>query len=149
MTLEEYYRDIMYEVVDGSYYGNIDLTKYKDTMTSLPDFSSINVVGSFNISSCKRLTSLKGSPAQVTLNYNCNFCDNLENLEGCTQNIGGTFFCQGELKSIKGFPVNVFTYYRPSRFSDFEVYVAQNIKKINTYEINESTLYKLINLLIK
>jgi len=149
MTLDEYYKDIKSKVVDGVYHGNIDLTEYKNTMTSLPDFRGIKVNGSFTISYCKKLTSLEGSPAEVELNYNCNFCDGLKSLEGCTQRIGGTFFCQGALESIKGFPKHVFAYYRPSRFSDFEVYLAQNTDEFNTYNLDEDMLYRLIELLMK
>lgn len=151
MTLDEYYKDIMGKVRDGWYTGDIKLHLYKDTMTSLPDFSSIKVKGDFSVRYCTKLQSLRGSPAEITGDYNCNFCDSLPNLEGCTQTIGGMFSCQGELPSLKGFPVGVDlkACVIPSRFKAFDVYFARNIKNINVYNVDEDMLYDLIKLLLK
>ena len=77
------------------------------SLTSL-EGSPIEVSGNFDCSRCINLTSLEGAPEKVGGNFNCYDCDNLTSLEGATKEVE-SFDCSRcrNLTSLKGGPEKV------------------------------------------
>ena len=59
-----------------------------------------------NVKVAKECVSLLGAPCEVSGNFDCSFCKNLESLEGAPERIGGNFDCSccRSLKSLRGAP---------------------------------------------
>ena len=68
-----------------------------------------NVSITFSCSGCGKLTSLEGSPEEVSKDFNCSYCTSLTSLEGCPKRVYGNFVCVycKNLKSFKGAPKKI------------------------------------------
>lgn len=68
-----------------------------------------NVEGDFDCTNCFTLTSLKGSPQEVSGDFICSWCDKLTSLEGSPQKVGKDFACSNckNLTSLEGAPQEV------------------------------------------
>jgi hypothetical protein len=84
---------------------------YNKDITSLTNdlFIFVNIKGSFDCRSCKKLTSLEGAPKEVGGNFNCSYCHNLISLKGAPQKVGDIFNCSycDNLTSLEGAPKEV------------------------------------------
>ena len=72
--------------------GNINFD-YKD-FKELP-YKFGTVMGYFDVGNNSNLTSLKNCPDYVTELFACDFCPQLDSLEGCPKEVGLKFFCGG------------------------------------------------------
>ena len=76
--------------------GEIDVDGYvnlfnKDFKELPYKFGKVN--GTFDLSGCKNLISLKNCPNYVRGSFYCHKCKNLNSLEGCPKEVGGGFYC--------------------------------------------------------
>ncbi len=85
-------------------YCNVDLSK-RD-LTELPDFSRVIVMGDFDCS-YNQLTTLNGSPSEISGDFSCGR-NKLKNLKGGPQIVYGNFLCAcSGLDSLEGAPITV------------------------------------------
>ena len=72
--------------------GNVDLgeSNFKEL-----SYKFDRVDGHFDIGSNQNLTSLKNCPNYVRDSFACDFCHQLDSLEGCPKEVGGNFYYRG------------------------------------------------------
>ena len=78
--------------------GNVDLSKME--FKELP-YKFGRVIGYFDIGNNSNLTSLKNCPNIVKELFACDFCPQLNSLEGCPIEVGGRFYCGGCKRKFK------------------------------------------------
>ena len=71
--------------------GSVDL-KERDLKELPYKFGTVN--GSFTLSYCKNLISLKNCPDEVRGYFGCSSCTQLDSLEGCPNEVGWRFYCR-------------------------------------------------------
>lgn len=67
------------------------------------------VHGHFECSHCVNLESLKGSPSVVSMSFNCSYCSSIKNLKGSPSTIGFGMNCGHceSLETLEGAPSNL------------------------------------------
>jgi hypothetical protein len=84
--------------------GNLDISNKH--LSVLPDFSEVEVTGSFDCSH-NTISSLAGSPYKVGKHMNCDET-NIRDLEGAPRTVGGDFTCRSYfLLTLRGGPERV------------------------------------------
>ena len=68
------------------------------------------VMGCFDISHLKRLTTLEGCPKKVTVDFDVSECPNIISLQGAPEYVGGDYDCSSckKLTSLKGMPKRLY-----------------------------------------
>jgi hypothetical protein len=102
--LKELIDHVNNNTVDNIYKGSLNINKYTKSLKSLPDFSNIKIMGSFNISNCTLLETLKGCPKVITGDFDASFCSSLTDLEYGPKYVGLDYIISGchKLTSLKG-----------------------------------------------
>lgn len=88
--------------------GGVDLREYEEKQ--LPDYIQFRKVTKyFYIGYCPKLESLEGCPEEVGGSFYCYDCPKLKSLEGCPKEVGIDFSCSGcpKLESLENSPKKV------------------------------------------
>ncbi len=81
------------------------------SITSLTDglFRWGKVRSHFDCNYCENLKNLEGAPKEVGWDFNCNYCEKLISLKGAPEKIDGDFYCSNckNLRSLESAPEKI------------------------------------------
>lgn len=97
-------KDLVVDCDGGVYVKNKSIASLTDGL-----FRWGKVRSHFDCNYCENLKNLEGAPKEVGWDFNCDYCEKLISLKGAPEKINGDFYCSNckNLRSLEGAPEKI------------------------------------------
>lgn len=97
-------KDLVVDCDGGVYVKNKSIASLTDGL-----FRWGKVRAHFDCNYCENLKNLEGAPKEVGWDFNCDYCEKLISLKGAPEKINGDFYCSNckNLRSLEGAPEKI------------------------------------------